>query len=92
MPVDDMEYVTYINNTPRGKAGITWKNKDAFSMDVIVPVGSEATVYIPAKSVEDIDESNTAVQEAKGVEFLQMENEYAVFEVSSGEYSFSVKK
>lgn len=93
MPVDEMDFVTYENNTPYGTAGITWKQKsDKFTMDIVVPVGSEATVYVPAPSAEDVYENGKMANSVDGVQFLEMENEYAVFEVTSGEYSFSVKK
>gem|GEM_PF-5890028 len=49
-PVDAMESVTYTNNTPYGKAGISWNNtRNSFVMDITVPVGCRATVYVPAK-------------------------------------------
>ena len=47
-PVDDLTFVKYYNQTVYGEAGIEWKNENQqFSMQVMVPVGSEATVYVP---------------------------------------------
>ncbi|NJK93961.1 MAG: hypothetical protein HC905_02665 [Bacteroidales bacterium] len=48
-PVGDLTHVKYFNNTANGEAGIFWKkDPDRFFMQVTVPVGSTATVYIPS--------------------------------------------
>ena len=88
-PVDGMEYVTYSNLTPYGKAGIHWENKNnGFTMDITVPVGSHATVYVPAKDPESVHERGNRFVEDKGMKFLRMEEGYAVFTVGSGSYLF----
>ena len=88
-PVKEMEHVTYSNLTPYGKAGISWKHQSGkFFMDVEVPVGSRATVYVPAESKDQVLESGKKPDKDKGVEFKEMQDGYAVFEVSSGIYKF----
>jgi alpha-L-rhamnosidase len=48
-PVDEMEWVSYMNRTPYGDGGISWQKKEAsFSMEVTVPVSCFATLYVPA--------------------------------------------
>jgi alpha-L-rhamnosidase len=90
-PVDDLSYTTYINQTPYGEAGIDWKKEDSqFSMDITVPVGSTATVYVPAESQQSITESGKNIQASPEVAFQRMEAGYAVFSVGSGEYNFEV--
>lgn len=90
--VEEMEYVTYQNNTSYGVAGISWRNlSDQFSMDVTVPVGSQATVYVPADRMDDVLENGIKPNPAE-VRFLKMEDEYAIFEIESGFYRFSVEK
>ena len=92
-PVEDMEYVTYTNNTLYGEAGITWKNEETrFTMEVTVPVGCSATVYVPARSTDDIMEGGVRPEKAKGVDVLKMDDGYAVYNVGSGEYSFTVSR
>jgi len=89
--VDEMDFVAYSNQTPFGYAGIRWENKNSsFSLEVTVPVGSHATVYVPAEAPEQVLESGKKISEAKGVDFSRMEGGYAVFEVGSGEYKFEV--
>ncbi|MBN1481419.1 hypothetical protein EH223_03540 [candidate division KSB1 bacterium] len=91
-PVDEMEFVTYKNNTPYGIAGITWKNRDSlFSMEIAVPVGCEATVYVPATSSKNILESGKKPEKAKGLRFEKMDDGYAVYKAGSGDYFFTVK-
>ena len=92
-PVDDLTDVTYSNLTPYGKAGISWKQSDdSFEMEVTVPVGSEATVYVPAASVQDVLESDTPVQSVTSVDFIEMQDGYAVFLLGSGAYHFVAKR
>jgi len=90
--VEEMDYVKYMNNTSFGMAGIMWENQpDQFSMEVTVPVGSSATVYVPATREEKVHE-NGEKPDPEEVKFLRMEEGYAVFSVESGNYHFEVKK
>jgi len=59
-------------------------------MDVKVPVGSTATVYIPAGSAGEIRENGSAIKKNnKNITFSGMEDNYAVFRINSGSYLFS---
>jgi alpha-L-rhamnosidase len=92
-PVDDLTDVTYSNRTPYGQAGISWQQDgNSFEMQVTVPVGSEATVCVPAASVQNVLESGTSVQSATAVDFIKMQDGYAVFLLGSGAYHFVVKQ
>ena len=91
-PVEEMDYVKYMNNTSFGMAGISWKNQsDQFSMEVTVPVGSSATVFVPASGLEKVQESGDRPDKDE-VRFIRMEEGYAVFSVESGKYQFEVNK
>jgi alpha-L-rhamnosidase len=89
-PVADLTYASYSNLTPFGIGGIRWELKaDQFLMDITVPVGSTATVYIPAKEAGEVMESGKIInQKSENIAFLRMEGNYAVFTVNSGIYSF----
>ena len=90
-PVDELDYVTYINNTSYGESGITWRReKDQFFMDVTVPVGSTAKVFVPEKKSALILESGEKITNANGVKLDRIEGEYTVMLVKSGKYSFEV--
>jgi alpha-L-rhamnosidase len=91
-PVDELSYVNYMNRTPYGPAGINWRKEgDRFTMNVIVPVGSQAMVYVPAENIQQIRESGTKIEEVPEVTFQEVEQGYAVFKVGSGEYYFEIE-
>jgi alpha-L-rhamnosidase len=90
-PAGDMTYAAYSNLTPYGTAGIRWEKKDnILTMDVKVPVGSTATVYVPAGSVSEVRENGSSIKKNnKNIIYTGMDDNYAVFRVSSGSYLFS---
>ncbi len=91
-PVDQLSNASYSNRTPFGQAGIAWKRGDGrFQMTIDVPVGSTATVYVPAENPGAVTESGTAANDADGVKYVRMDDHYAVFTVDSGEYCFQAK-
>jgi alpha-L-rhamnosidase len=57
-------------------------------MEVTIPPNTTATVYVPAKEAEAVTESGSVIDKAKGVKFLRMENNAAVYAVGSGTYQF----
>ncbi|MDF1576220.1 MAG: alpha-L-rhamnosidase N-terminal domain-containing protein [Bacteroidales bacterium] len=90
-PVRELEYVSYKNNTPYGRGGITWKNEEnAFVMEVEIPVGCRATVHVPADVSSEITEGGLATDQAEGITFREWKEGYALFEAESGSYSFRV--
>lgn len=92
-PVEELEYVSYINNTSYGKGGITWRNEDdAFVMNIQVPVSCHASVYVPAEDPAQITEGGKSAEDAEGVIFKEMQEGYALFEVESGIYEFRVSQ
>lgn len=88
-PVDEITYASYSNLTPYGPAAILWKREGTdFNAEIKVPVGSVATVSIPASKKEEVTFSDVNTKQKKLVEFLNMDDGYAVFKVKSGNYSF----
>jgi alpha-L-rhamnosidase len=59
------------------------------TLDITVPPNTTATVWVPAADVSLVTENEAAARAARGVTFLRMEDGAAVFEVTSGRYSFS---
>ncbi len=91
-PVDDLSYVKYFNNIAYGKAGIFWQNqKDKFLMEICVPVGCRATVFVPAAEDQTVLECGVAVVNNKFIKDNGREGEYRIFLVRSGNYTFSVE-
>ena len=90
-PAGDLQFADYSNETPYGEAGIRWeKSSEAFTMDITVPVGSYATVYVPANQADEVKESGVKASNSKAVTFEKAEGGYAVFTIESGKYKFEV--
>ncbi|HPF50769.1 MAG TPA: family 78 glycoside hydrolase catalytic domain [Draconibacterium sp.] len=88
--VDELSYVKYFNQTVLGNAGINWeKSEDQFSVNVSVPVGAYATVYIPANENQTIKESGKLLSDSDNLKELGWKDGYQVVEVGSGNYRFS---
>jgi alpha-L-rhamnosidase len=67
-----------------------WTRKDGrFEWQVTVPANATATIYVPAKHLTQVTESGRSVENANGITFVRMENGFAVFDITSGTYSFS---
>jgi alpha-L-rhamnosidase len=91
-PVTDLSFVKYFNQTSFGEAGIYWKNEiGQFSMQVIVPVGSEATVYVPLRKNKQITENDQPINDTGDLKLIREEPDYMVFAVKSGNYQFLSK-
>jgi alpha-L-rhamnosidase len=89
-PVGDLKSVKASYESVRGLIRSEWnKTEAAFNWQITIPANTSATVYIPAKSEQDVKENNIPATSAEGVRFLRMEDGKAVFEVQSGTYSFS---
>ena len=82
--------------TPYGDISVAWtksgsaNESETFTLDLTVPVGTQATVYFPVGSegqtVYDSDQEATA---AEGVSYLGYENGKKLFAVSAGRHHFS---
>ncbi|MCF6331712.1 MAG: glycoside hydrolase family 78 protein [Draconibacterium sp.] len=91
-PVDDISFVKYHNNTSYGEAGIYWKNENnKFSMEVTIPVGSRATVYVPAKQNQKVFESGKPASGSGFIKDVGKADGYKIFSVGSGKYLFEVE-
>ncbi len=88
-PAGDITYAAYSNLTPYGTAGINWKKETGkFMMDITVPAGCTATVYIPASKVDEVMENGKKLKRSKDITFQRIEDQYAVYNVNSGNYKF----
>ncbi|TDD93831.1 alpha-L-rhamnosidase [Flavobacterium cellulosilyticum] len=68
-----------------GRIESSWERKnDKYYFRFVIPANTSATLYFPA-----LKESDVIVKDKKsGIKFLKLENNKAVFELESGEYSF----
>jgi alpha-L-rhamnosidase len=85
----DVTWVKCHHDSPYGRIVSNWKREgDKLMMDVTVPANTTATIFVPAKDAAGVTESGKTANKAKGVEFLRMETNVAVYEVGSGIYHF----
>ena len=89
VPPKDITFATYSNLTPYGTASVDWKkNNGYFSMEVKVPVGCSATVWVPARAENEVTENGKRITAPGNIEFLYMKEGYAVYNISTGIYNF----
>jgi alpha-L-rhamnosidase len=87
--VNEITFVSYSNLTPYGAASISWKKESGkFTMNISIPVGCTATVYIPAGKVSDITVNKKKIKRSKGISYLGMKEGYFIYKTVSGNYQF----
>ena len=72
-----------------GRIASNWKREgDKLTMEVTIPANTTATVHVPPRRAATVTESGKPAANAKGMKFLRLENDAAVYEVGSGGYRF----
>jgi alpha-L-rhamnosidase len=90
VPPAEIERCAYSLMTPYGTASSAWKrNGSSFSLEVVVPPGCSATVYIPSVAGSKVTEGGIPVKERKDLNYSGMENGYSVCTIPAGSYSFN---
>jgi alpha-L-rhamnosidase len=88
----DLSYVNASYQSPYGIVKSYWKKENGqLNWNISVPGNATAIVYVPAKENGEVNEANKLAASSEGIKFLKMENGNAVFEIGSGNYSFSVR-
>ena len=73
----------------RGPAVCDWQLQDGrLGMDVTIPLGATATVYVPTSDVASITEGGQPVAEVTDVKSLASQPAAGVFRVAGGNYRF----
>jgi alpha-L-rhamnosidase len=89
-PVGELKWVKASYDSVRGKIVSQWEQgKEGFRLSVRIPVGATAMVYVPARTAAQVTEKGKQVSSARGVKFVRLEGEAAVFSVASGDYQFA---
>lgn len=77
--------------SPYGEIKSKWEIKDtSFVYKVTVPVNTTAWVYLPGVDAEFIQESGKPIKEKADIQFIRVENGRSIYEIGSGDYSFSI--
>ena len=91
-PVGDLTFARTSYQSIHGKIVSNWKIENGtLHMDVTVPAGTTATVYVPASSTGAVTEGGLLAARAPGVKAAGAENGKAAFEVVAGTYAFEAK-
>jgi alpha-L-rhamnosidase len=79
--------------TPYGTVASEWRRTDGeLSLTVTVPVGSTATVRIPARDPEAVTERGRPLLRAEGVAGVSVEDGVVAVQVGSGRYTFVAER
>jgi alpha-L-rhamnosidase len=86
----DLKFVKASYQSVRGLIVSEWNRKEnLFKWKISIPANTSATIYIPAKSENLVEESGKKANSSKGIQFLRYENGRAIFKLISGTYQFS---
>ena len=87
----DLTFVNASYKSVYGKITSSWKIEEGkFKWDITIPANTSATIYVPVlKDESEVKESGKKATRAKGVEFVKMDGDRAVFNIVSGSYSFT---
>ncbi len=91
-----VESVTWVKchyDSIHGRIESDWKRDGTrLTMNVMIPPNTSATVFVPAKDGAVVTEGGKTIDKVSGVKFLRLESGAAVYEVGSGQYSFSSER
>ena len=77
-------------NSMHGRIVSSWKIESGiFSLNATVPANTTATIYVPTHDKNSVRESGKTAAKAKGVKFLGLEGNAAIYSVRSGDYHFT---
>jgi len=89
-PVGDLSWVKASYKSVHGRVVSEWSREPGkFKLRVRVPVGTTATVFLPAEDDAQLGEGGKPLDRVAGVQLLRREKGQAVLAVSSGEYEFT---
>ncbi|HEY4416610.1 MAG TPA: family 78 glycoside hydrolase catalytic domain [Verrucomicrobiae bacterium] len=88
--VGNLAWVRAKYDSVRGRISTEWHlDTGRLSLQTEIPPGTTAKVFIPAQNPRDVFEGGVEAAKSPGVQFLQMENGCAVFEIVSGRFRFT---
>jgi alpha-L-rhamnosidase len=88
-PVGDLKWVKSSYDSAHGKVVSDWSREPGkFRLRIRVPVGTEATVLLPAKEGTPIMESGRPVERGAGVKLRGRVRSNAVLTIGAGQYEF----
>ena len=91
--IEDLEWVNCSYNSIRGQIVSNWQqNEKEIKLEIQIPVGAEASIYLPAENEESLFEHGKLISNVKNIYFQGKIDSSFIYRVSSGKYSFKIKK
>ncbi len=88
-PVGDLTHASGHETTPLGRVSSDWtRSGTSFALTAQVPVGSQASICVPANSAKSVTESGDPIGTARGVTVIGMQGSCLQLHVGSGTYRF----
>ena len=92
-PGNGITWVKASYDSVSGKIATAWKTEgDNLALEVTIPPTTTATICVPAKDEAAVMESGKPAATAQGLKFLRMEQATAIYQATSGTYSFTSKR
>src|SRR5204863_7968414 len=86
----DLAYLNISYQSAYGTIKSFWKKENGqLTWKITIPPNSVAIIYVPAKSETEVKEGNKPASGSEAVQLLRMENGKAIFEIGSGNFSFT---
>ena len=92
-PIDGLTFVNAWHMSMYGIIKSCWRIEgEDFILDISVPIGCTATVYLPIEDIEKVSESGHSVKECQSdIVINSNDNGRIAFQIVSGDYSFKAK-
>jgi alpha-L-rhamnosidase len=88
-PVQGLTYASGYETTPLGRVSSSWtRSGTTFTLTAQVPVGSQASICVPASSAQSVTESGHPIASASGVTVIGMQGSCLRVRAGSGTYRF----
>ena len=88
---NDFDFVDCSVDTVRGKLTSNWKIENGKTvMEIVIPVGTTATVYLPTGNLATTSVNNTGLNKQDGISNIITGEDYIKLTVKSGSYTFTL--
>jgi len=88
--ISGLNFINASYKSPYGLIVSKWRlNEKIFSWDITIPVNSSATIYIPAKSIDNVFENNVSITKLNDLKVVGVKDGKVIIEALSGTYKLS---
>jgi alpha-L-rhamnosidase len=88
--LDQLRWASTDFVSPYGRIVSNWKtNNNKFTIEVMVPCNTTASVYVPSKNPETISEGNKSLSQIRGIRSFTYKDGFTILELGSGNYHFT---